>query len=106
MKCPKCDDSLALIEVRGTKVDKCPACRGIWFDEKELEAILEVRPSELRPLGGQENEAFNRVRGNCPRDGSELMRVSSARESDVVVDVCPACQGIWLDGGELQRILS
>ncbi|MBE7502957.1 MAG: zf-TFIIB domain-containing protein [Verrucomicrobiales bacterium] len=33
------------------------------------------------------------------------MRVRSARDREVVVDVCPRCRGLWLDGGELARLL-
>ena len=106
MNCPKCDECLSMVEVRGTQVDKCSACRGIWFDEKELETIMDVKPSELRPLSSRADNAYDRVRGKCPRDGHDLMRVCSTRNADVVVDVCPECRGLWLDGGELHKLLS
>ncbi len=38
-------------------------------------------------------------RNKCPRDGTPLV----ARETHhVIVDVCPTCDGIWLDKGELE----
>ncbi len=105
MNCPKCATPLAPVDVRGTQVDECSGCRGIWFDEKELEAILAVKPRELRALRGRENDAYNRIPGKCPRDGHALIRVCSTLNLEVVVDVCPECRGIWLDGGELQKLL-
>ena len=39
---------------------------------------------------------------NCPVDGAEL-RVSD-REG-VEIDYCPKCRGVWLDRGELDKIL-
>lgn len=39
---------------------------------------------------------------NCPVDGSEL-RVSERQ--GVEVDYCPTCRGVWLDRGELDKIL-
>ena len=38
----------------------------------------------------------------CPNDGSTL--TMSAR-SGVEIDYCPACRGVWLDRGELDKIL-
>ncbi|MCX7953286.1 MAG: zf-TFIIB domain-containing protein [Deltaproteobacteria bacterium] len=40
---------------------------------------------------------------NCPRCGVDLVQTS---KGDVVIDVCPTCNGIWLDRGELGKILN
>ncbi|MCA9880015.1 MAG: zf-TFIIB domain-containing protein [Thermomicrobiales bacterium] len=39
---------------------------------------------------------------NCPVDGSEL-RLSDRQ--GIEIDYCPQCRGIWLDRGELDKIL-
>jgi uncharacterized protein len=39
---------------------------------------------------------------NCPNDNSEL-RMSE--RSGVEVDYCPQCRGVWLDRGDLDKIL-
>ncbi len=39
---------------------------------------------------------------NCPIDGSEL-RI--ADRSGVEIDYCPQCRGVWLDRGELDKII-
>ena len=38
----------------------------------------------------------------CPADGARLIEVERA---DVHIDACPECRGVWLDRGELDRIL-
>ena len=38
----------------------------------------------------------------CPNDGSRLVEIERA---DVLIDACPECRGIWLDRGELDKIL-
>jgi uncharacterized protein len=38
----------------------------------------------------------------CPVDGSRLVQVE---RSDILIDACPECRGVWLDRGELDRIL-
>ena len=38
----------------------------------------------------------------CPRDGTQLVEVE---RSGVRVDACRTCRGVWLDRGELEKIL-
>ena len=38
----------------------------------------------------------------CPTCSSRLVEVE---RSDVLIDACPSCRGIWLDRGELDKIL-
>lgn len=39
---------------------------------------------------------------NCPVDGTEL-RISERQ--GIEIDYCPQCRGIWLDRGELDKML-
>lgn len=39
---------------------------------------------------------------NCPQDGTPLQM--TAREG-VEIDYCPKCRGVWLDRGELDKII-
>ncbi len=38
----------------------------------------------------------------CPTDGTALRRIE---RSGVHVDACPSCRGVWLDRGELDKIV-
>lgn len=38
----------------------------------------------------------------CPRDGTELVELE---RSGVRIDACRTCRGVWLDRGELEKIL-
>lgn len=38
----------------------------------------------------------------CPTCGTRLIEVERA---DVLIDACPDCRGVWLDRGELDKIL-
>lgn len=38
--CPACQQSLFLSRLGSTAVDYCLACRGIWLDRRELEALV------------------------------------------------------------------
>jgi hypothetical protein len=39
---------------------------------------------------------------NCPIDGTELVMTERA---GVEIDYCPKCRGVWLDRGELDKII-
>jgi Zn-finger nucleic acid-binding protein len=34
-----------------------------------------------------------------------MIRVASARKREVIIETCPDCRGVWLDGGELKELL-
>jgi Zn-finger nucleic acid-binding protein len=106
MDCPKCETaSLEKCNIKGVEVDRCRKCQGIWFDDKELAALLDLTRKELRSVGsGKDSESLNLKRGRCPRDGSDLLRVFSPKNRTVVLDTCAKCGGIWLDGGELLKL--
>jgi len=38
----------------------------------------------------------------CPVDGETLVM---AERNGVEIDYCPACRGVWLDRGELDKII-
>jgi uncharacterized protein len=38
----------------------------------------------------------------CPNCGARLVEVE---RSEILVDACPECRGVWLDRGELDKIL-
>jgi Zn-finger nucleic acid-binding protein len=39
----------------------------------------------------------------CPNDGARLVEIE---RSEVLIDACPECRGVWLDRGELDKILA
>jgi uncharacterized protein len=39
----------------------------------------------------------------CPIDSTPLMEMN---KNGVTIDVCPECKGVWLDRGELEKLIS
>lgn len=101
--CPVCPDvTLEEQQMSGQTIDRCPSCRGQFYDRGELEALADLArifqgialkepeiPSGLDPERGPRS---------CPADGTELVE----REAGgVLIDTCAECGGIWLDDGEI-----
>ena len=111
MHCPRCKlESMSpiVIEEPGVRAEalKCGRCQGYWFAADELESVattIEIRVVEWRripSLNAQYRPLF------CPTCDPEqcMEKIENERDQNVVMDVCPACNGTWLDGGELEAI--
>ena len=114
--CPRCGTLLHTIDIAaegGFEIDRCAKCLGIFFDPGELGSLVDVSVSQVHRIdhdkmtalieeeGGVEAEVKYVKRPVC----RELMnRRSYGARSGVVADTCKT-HGIWLDGGELGRIL-
>lgn len=109
MICPKCGGSLSPREVGEVVVDQCAVCQGIWLDVGELRAVIDFqRQHPESALAADAPAAHYEVTGPCPRCGGEgnMTRITSLHDDSLVLDSCPVCYGIWLDGGELQRLMN
>ncbi|HBP18563.1 MAG TPA: hypothetical protein DEA08_12360 [Planctomycetes bacterium] len=96
-RCPKCQAKLWHMDRGGNLVELCSGCKGMWFDAGELTVILGVYRRLETALG--EDTAFA-----CLRCNDERLRQLPFPHSSVDVDVCPKCQGVWLDRGELETL--
>ena len=41
---------------------------------------------------------------NCPRCGS--VELNEREREGILVDSCPSCRGVWLDRGELEKMIA
>lgn len=77
--------------------EKCDRCGTRTRNREDDHPICEVCAREMTLLV----QASAETRRLCPADGE---RMSKEIAHMIVIDRCPACQGVWLDGGELERI--
>jgi Zn-finger nucleic acid-binding protein len=113
MQCPSCRQLLATQTVAGIELDACGACGGYWFDEGEvlrlvarLKSAPEVPELDLKTLLRKPEPApFGNAR-TCPRCAAPMAAFNYCYDSNVILDRCERCRGVWMDGGELNRVLS
>lgn len=112
MRCPACQTPLVVVERHGIELDWCVECGGLWFDQGEMELLGEkagrrLEADDLGPRPGDHGEPGER---RCPRCPRRMERLTLAPEdaggerAAVEIDRCPR-HGIWLDRGELGRIM-
>lgn len=77
--------------------DKCARCGARTRHEVEGKATCEACEKEMELLVQASAETLR----SCPVDG---VTMSKEIAHMIVVDRCPTCKGVWLDGGELERL--
>lgn len=109
MKCPSCHNHMNEVEIAGVKVDYCQdGCKGVFFDNYELKELDETHEGSgkiLEEILSQTRDDDSRMEKlECPRCNIKMKRHKYAFDSDVYVDHCYGCNGIWLDKGELAAV--
>lgn len=93
LTCPGCKAEMIESASGGLPVDVCPKCSGLWLDAGEFEKLGGELPKGGYPYGGERR---------CPRCDMPLdVRPSKVAE----LDVCPRCQGMYLDKAELNLLV-
>lgn len=110
MLCPLCKITLDRAILENVEVNFCPKCLGLWFEEDELRLAKDQKDRDLRWLDidlWKEKEKFKISPGQklCPWCRLPLYEVNYG-DSEIKVDVCNLCYGIWLDRGEFKKIIS
>ncbi|MBI3927594.1 MAG: zf-TFIIB domain-containing protein [Armatimonadetes bacterium] len=94
------------LEFFGIEVDECRFCSGLWLDPGEAEALTALRkvPTRLlKPIPiDPRQQVLSEGERVCPHCGLQLQvfEVAGTR-----VDACIQCKGVWLERGELNRLL-
>jgi uncharacterized protein len=91
------------------ELDICPACAGIWFDEGELRRLQQIGTDQLPSLDRKHvpqifkssDEAGSR---RCPSCQSVLKPHRYMYATQIVLDGCDSCHGVWVQDGELDLI--
>ncbi|MCF7955231.1 MAG: zf-TFIIB domain-containing protein [Phycisphaerae bacterium] len=114
MHCPACDGSLSIVDLHGCNVGICPLCEGIWFDSSGLKTVVDKMiadgevntPEPSTFLQPRKIEKPNRQEGlrMCPDCGLVMKNLNYAADSNVFIDKCGQCGGLWTDIGELMQI--
>ncbi len=110
MTCPNCKkETLKEIKLYKNQIEKCRQCQGLWFDYDELRKTKDEKDEYLKWLDldlWDKSEKFRASPLNklCPLCKETLFEVNYGN-SDIKVDVCNSCKGIWLDKGEFEKII-
>ncbi len=106
--CPRCHVALSPQQQGDITLESCERCHGQWMEPDDLKAIIEATVIlETGPAVRTGIDLTDVVEdAPCPRCGVAMRPFNYAGDSGVVLDKCPNCGGLWLDDGDLERVLT
>ncbi|MBN2144233.1 MAG: zf-TFIIB domain-containing protein [Candidatus Aureabacteria bacterium] len=115
MWCPKCPGKLEDKQIDDEKVRVCYLCEGIWLDKDQLDRIITTNlknacgfpwkpKASVQEKSGTSETDLDSKKGRCPRCEAGMKQTSHKADPAVIIDICPNGHGIWLDGGEINRL--
>lgn len=113
LKCPSCKTAMVELKSKGhygelVKIDRCPKCGSVWFDNLELWYIADLTTiaSTLTKLNQIVFTTGERLKLSdqflCPRCGVDLFFISDPNiPPNIQIWKCRSCKGNWLERREL-----
>jgi hypothetical protein len=73
-----------------------------FFARQEFERMKDVEEKRARKIAEEERESLKELHFmRCPKCGMQLVEIDYR---GIKIDRCTACDGVWLDVGELEEI--
>ena len=107
--CPRCKGQLDVTKVDDVEVEVCPSCHGIFLDAGELSQVtvessgdIEFCTATDKALQSEDGRGII----DCPKCETRpaMRKVEFLSVSEIVLDHCDQCRGLWLDSGELDQV--
>jgi len=108
--CPACKNKLNDYKIFSMLFKGCPKCMGIWLYKDELRKLKnKIEHGSLRWLN-DEIESLDKTsaiatKRLCPEDENVNLVAAVFGKSNVVIDWCPQCHGMFLDGGGFDSLI-
>ena len=75
-----------------------------YFVRLELEKKKKFVENERKNMAEAEKKRLQELHYmQCPKCGSQLVEIEY---KNVMIDKCPECEGLWLDCGELEQVVT
>jgi Zn-finger nucleic acid-binding protein len=113
--CIKCGQSMRTRMLETVEVDCCPGCGGLWLDQGEIRQLgrfFDPRAASTLPAGATSSpyrgfrapvvSTRSPLATPCPACGGKL---SEAAFESFIIESCTACEGLYLDPGELEQAM-
>lgn len=110
MQCPVCAVSMQAERHHHLRFEICPRCRGIWVAGPQFRTLAATVAAEGRVpsasrLTFQPRKVLRPSPENpmriCPKCRKPMREFNYAYDSNVFLDRCDQCRGIWLDANEI-----
>jgi Zn-finger nucleic acid-binding protein len=110
LTCPQCQITLNLMMIDDFyKGFQCSNCRGLLFNRVSFRDVINKRrasaKSPAEPISSYDPGELER-RTNCPVCQENMETFQYLGPGNIVIDTCHSDDLIWLDYGELQKVVN
>ena len=106
MNCPRCKEKMATSNCSGIETNTCLYCNGAWINSGSLDSLLNKEintPSKSEIKKSFEAQYDKKANRHCPECNDE--KLYQIYTHGVELDLCPKCNGLFFDEGEIKNIL-
>jgi Zn-finger nucleic acid-binding protein len=104
LDCPKCKAAMETVTFQDIQIDRCTACKGLWFDALEKEHLDLLKGAESIDTGPAHVEKRDEVvRISCPVCHEPMIRMVDHQQPHIWYESCPVCYGMFFDAGEFRE---
>jgi len=83
----------------------CSRCHGVWFSRASLDACVRRTSAPVSPPRAPVHARPSPVLRQLACPICQPDRLVAHIHDGIEVDSCPRCHGVWLDHGEMERLL-
>ncbi len=106
--CPRCKIPLLTEQHGDIVMERCEMCGGRFLAPEDLRAILDLIHLPAQGPARRQGIDLTDVSEDapCPHCDGAMEPFNYAGDSGIILDKCPNCGGLWLDNGDLERVLA
>ena len=111
MECPQCKEQMKQSNVGEITINECLRCRGMWFNQGQLDAVKEkVLPDmgwlDIDTWKEQAEFKARRDPNFCPKCLDIALTTIQDRKSKTEISMCAQCKGTWLATGQFLNLIN
>jgi Zn-finger nucleic acid-binding protein len=106
--CPICEGLLVSAVIKDIYIFSCPKCRGNLIKQSKMLPILrEAKPQDPKNADSRDIQDKSELTRNaaCPACHQKMAVYPYGGPGNIIIQGCEQCKLIWLDFGELSRIV-
>ncbi len=104
MNCPKCQAAMESVKYEGVEIDRCTACKGLWFDMLEQEDLKKLQAAKKIDIGdamaGKKLDFKSDI--ECPKCHAQMLKMVVLNQPHIRYESCSVCYGVFFDAGEFR----
>lgn len=114
MICPRCNSNLSRKIVQTCEVNCCMECDGIWVSKETFCRLANIISFDLKMEDNRKTGLFKAreikksseadLKKICPQCKIGMRKYNFAYDSNIFLDKCSKCGGIWADVGEMIEV--